>query len=137
MKIKILNGFIVISILILSIFFSNEPNKSYYKENDYTIKNNNNNTFKVNKNNETYGTFKVNANGETIEPDLIGVIGVNNVEGYVKKSDLYDEENQPKNPEEAIKYLEEGRDKKVRIINVYKSDGETIIGKYKVGASNN
>lgn len=56
----------------------------------------------------------------------------NNISGYVKKSDLYDESNQPSTPEEFISYVE-NRDKKgPRVIPIYDKDGKTIIGEYKI-----
>ena len=60
---------------------------------------------------------------------MIAVVGVNNIEGYVRKSDLYDEKNQPKNLDEAKAYMEKISS---RIIPVYKKDGKTVIGKYKI-----
>ena len=47
--------------------------------------------FKTNDNGETYGTYIDKGNGEWEEPDLMAVIGLNDVEGYVRKVDLYDE----------------------------------------------
>ena len=88
--------------------------------------------FKTNDNGETYGTYIDKGNGEWEEPDLMAVIGLNDVEGYVRKVDLYDEENQPNNPEEAIAYMEKKEKEGPRIIPVYKKDGKTIIGEYKI-----
>ena len=48
--------------------------------------------FETNDNGQTYGTYIANGDGKIQEPDLMAVVGINNVEGYVKKSDLYDEE---------------------------------------------
>lgn len=86
--------------------------------------------FKVNENNETYGTYIDKGDGAFDEPDLMEVLGDNNVEGYVRKSDLYDEANQPNNLEEAIAYMEKRERKGPRVIPVYKKDGKTIIGQY-------
>jgi len=67
-----------------------------------------------------------------IEPILIKANGVGGVEGYVRKSDLYNEKNQPQNPEEAIVYMKEYKQNKVRVIPLYDSDGKTIIGTYEI-----
>ena len=88
--------------------------------------------FKTNDNGETYGTYIDKGDGEYEEPDLMAVIGVNDVEGYVKKVDLYDEENQPNNPEEAIAYMEEREKEGPRLIPVYEKDGKTVIGEYRI-----
>ncbi|GAA0106692.1 hypothetical protein UT300013_33160 [Paraclostridium sordellii] len=88
--------------------------------------------FKTNDNGETYGTYIDKGDGEWEEPDLMAVVGVNDVEGYVKKVDLYDEENQPNNPEEAIAYMEEREKEGPRLIPVYEKDGKTVIGEYRI-----
>ncbi|CEP48279.1 MAG: hypothetical protein ACLUG9_05155 [Paraclostridium sordellii] len=88
--------------------------------------------FKINDNGETYGTYIDKGDGEYEEPDLMAVIGVNDVEGYVKKVDLYDEENQPNNPEEAIAYMEKREKEGPRLIPVYEKDGKTVIGEYRI-----
>ena len=88
--------------------------------------------FKINDNGETYGTYIDKGDGEYEEPDLMAVIGVNDVEGYVKKVDLYDEENQPNNPEEAIAYMEKREKEGPRLILVYEKDGKTVIGEYRI-----
>lgn len=88
--------------------------------------------FKTNDNGETYGTYIDKGDGEWEEPDLMAVIGVNDVEGYVKKVDLYDEENQPNNPEEAIAYMEKRKKEGPRLIPIYEKDGKTVIGEYRI-----
>ena len=88
--------------------------------------------FKTNDGGETYGTYIDKGDGEYEEPDLMAVIGVNDVEGYVKKVDLYDEENQPNNPEEAIAYMEKREKEGPRLIPVYEKDGKTVIGEYRI-----
>ncbi|CEP80493.1 hypothetical protein QJR30_08380 [Paraclostridium sordellii] len=88
--------------------------------------------FKTNDNGETYGTYIDKGDGEWEEPDLMAVIGVNDVEGYVKKVDLYDEENQPNNPEQAIAYMEKREKEGPRLIPIYEKDGRTVIGEYRI-----
>ena len=88
--------------------------------------------FETNDNGQTYGTYIDNGDGDLQEPDLIAVVGVDNVEGYVRKIDLYNEKNQPQNLEEAQDYIEKREKDGSRIIPVYKKDGKTVIGEYEV-----
>lgn len=61
---------------------------------------------------------------------MIPAVGLDNVEGYVVEADLYDFDSQPNTPEEAIKYT---KTRTSRTIPLYSNDGETVIGKYKIG----
>lgn len=87
--------------------------------------------YPVNENGQTYG--KDNDTGNS--PDLIAAIGENGVEGYVKQTDLM-ELGDANTLDEAIEY-----DKKRAVlasqgtyieIPLYKNDGETIIGKFRI-----
>ncbi|WP_434510380.1 hypothetical protein [Desulfitobacterium sp. AusDCA] len=83
---------------------------------------------KVNKNGETYGSLLyVTEAGQ--EPDLVQTVGVDGTEGYVKYSDLMGPE--VNTPEEAAAYMKEKHGP--RMIPLYASDGQTVIGKYKAG----
>ena len=115
----------IICLGILSTIFPTYANEIISKTID-TIRG----YFEINENGETYGTYIDKDNGEREEPDLIAVIGLNNVEGYVRKVDLYDEENQPNNPEEAIAYMKKREKDGPRIIPVYEKDGKTVIDEY-------
>lgn len=88
--------------------------------------------FLKNDDGQTYGTHIDHGNGEFEEPDLIAVVGEDNVEGYVKKSDLYNDLETPSTPEEAIEYTKKKEEQGPRFIPVYTNDGKTIIGKYMV-----
>ncbi|MGX4601724.1 hypothetical protein [Faecalimicrobium sp. JNUCC 81] len=130
MKLKLYAVGLSISILIVGygIFtISSADNNKIYKTID-TIRG----YFETNNNGETYGTYIDKGNGEWKEPDLMEVVGLNDVEGYVKKTDLYDKTNQPNNPEEALAYMEKREKEGPRIIPVYKKDGKTVIGEYKI-----
>lgn len=91
--------------------------------------------YKVNANGETYGS---SANAVSFEecPDLIAVIGNNGVKGYMHKSDSPLAE-QPSSPEEALK-LQAEREKlkeqgvKGRTVNVYASDGTTVVDTFTI-----
>ncbi|MGO0893025.1 hypothetical protein ACTPDS_19020, partial [Clostridioides difficile] len=102
------------------------------------ISNNENGNIRYNKNGETYGTSIINKDGDIIEePNLIYAQGENNVKGYVKKNDLYDEENQPQNPKEAVAYMKEKRKLSLNpfyknTIPIYDKDGITILGEFKI-----
>ncbi len=73
---------------------------------------------------ETYGSA-LDAKGPEQEPDLIKAIGVDGAHGYVRAAELNGEE--PKTPEEALAQQAKAT---VREINLYESDGKTIIGKF-------
>lgn len=82
--------------------------------------------------------FGVNANGDTFGversdgsvPDLVAVIATNGLEGYSYWKDL--QQPMPSSPAEALRWQEEhGAD--VIVIPVYLSDGETVIGEFRMG----
>jgi hypothetical protein len=66
--------------------------------------------------------------------NMIKAVGENNVEGYIFLDDLYNTENQPQNPQEAIAYMNmrEKSAKQYRTISLYDSDKITKIGEYKI-----
>lgn len=88
--------------------------------------------------------YGVNENGETFgncleviyvddEPDLMAAVGDNGIKGYVRKTELDGEK--PANPEEAVRMQEE-REKNGNppmVINVYESDGVTVIDTFTSG----
>lgn len=76
---------------------------------------------------EIYGSeYFLNLNG--IKPDLILAVGTNGEEGYIRAEEL---DNDPKTIEEALKYTPSNYE-----IPLYKEDGITIIGSFKVEAPN-
>ncbi|WP_129599764.1 hypothetical protein [Anaerophilus nitritogenes] len=81
---------------------------------------------RMNSSGETYGTA-AKARSIEEEPDLILAEGVDGVEGYVRSSDL--NANIAKSPQEAVKIM---KNKSPRFIPLYKSDGKTVIGKFKI-----
>lgn len=88
--------------------------------------------FETNDNGETYGTYIDKGDGEWEEPDLMAVVGLNDVDGYVRKVDLYDKSFNPNTPEEFLAYVEERDRKGPRVIPVYEKDGKTVIGEYRI-----
>lgn len=82
--------------------------------------------YSKNESGETYGSV-LKATSPANEPDLIQAIGEDGTIGYVRNSDLIGK--QPKTPEEAIKMNTEACEKE---INLYTSDGKTVIGKFKI-----
>lgn len=88
--------------------------------------------FMKNNTGQTYGTHIDNGIGEWEEPDLIAVVGEDNIEGYVKKSDLYNDLEMPSTPEEAIEYTKKKEEQGARFIPVYTEDGKTVIGEYMI-----
>ena len=131
MKLKLCVIGLSVSVLVtgygISMISSADDNSKIHKTID-TIRG----YFETNDNGETYGTYIDKGDGEWQEPDLIEAVGLNNIEGYVRKVDLYDEENQPNNPEEAIAYMKKREKEGPRIIPVYKKDGKTVIGEYRI-----
>lgn len=86
-----------------------------------------NTSFSKNASGETYGSARDVSPNER-NPDLIEAMAANGEIGYVRANDLNGKE--PKSIEEAL-----AQNGKRREINVYKSDGKTIIGKFKIGSS--
>lgn len=100
--------------------------------------------YEVNVNGQTYGNVNPELPPELqVYPDLIAAIGIDDVEGYVYASDLNGD--QPKNPEEAIAYMENleqeietaklTRQEYLDTIPLYDSDGVTIIGAFPISFS--
>ena len=94
---------------------------------------------KENNNGQTYGSELYSTEYDN-GPDLILVEMENGKTGYVYRDEFYDNENQPNNPEEAVAYMEkvEKNIKKYgyyKLIPVYKEDGKTEIGSFKIGGN--
>ncbi len=81
----------------------------------------------VNDRGETYG---VEGAGGT--PDLIAAIATNGRQGYVRRSDLDAAQGDPASPEEALAWQAQHAGDVV-YIPVYSLDGETVIGRFRVG----
>ena len=82
--------------------------------------------YEVNENGQTYGVI-ADVVYKSDYPDLIGVIGDNGNVGYVYTSEF--EGEAPSSPEEAIRMQKEREmaGNPPIVINVYESDGETVI----------
>jgi hypothetical protein len=95
--------------------------------------------YAVNANGQTYAAVgNLNLRTPDEEPDLIACAGIDGTEGYCYKTDLDGE--RPKNPEEALEYMRrlekaiaESEDGYTRVIPLYESDGETVIGSFGIG----
>jgi hypothetical protein len=96
-------------------------------------------TTAINENGETFGSasfgfvdsIQVILPGDL--PELTRVEGDNGIVGYVRTSELNDES--PSSPEEAVRMMQE-REKygaTIRILNVYQSDGVTVIDTFTKG----
>ncbi len=97
--------------------------------------------YQLNERGQTYGSVDTNVPPEEqVLPELISAIGIDGTRGYVYSSDLSGE--QPKNPEEALEYMEK-REEELRIaisenreylryVPLYKSDGVTVIGSFGI-----
>ncbi|MEG0022475.1 MAG: hypothetical protein RR745_06405 [Bacilli bacterium] len=148
-KIYVLGAIVVlVGIISLKFTYSNDSehvtkyNNNYETEYEIKItnlqKDSERGHFLTNENGQTYGTYIDKGTGETLEPDLMLVEGNNNfgtITGYVKKTEFYDQQNQPNNPEEAVEYMKKQKEKKCheKLIPVYTHDGKTVIGEFKIG----
>lgn len=85
--------------------------------------------FDVNENGESYGDY-FQAMEAGVDPDLIAAQGVDGTRGYVRASDL--EEPMPESPDAALALQAERRASGYagRYINLYASDGLTVIGSF-------
>ncbi|GLX66053.1 hypothetical protein MU1_03970 [Paenibacillus glycanilyticus] len=84
--------------------------------------------YQTNEQGETYGHGPFTG----VEPDLIKAEGENGVVGYVKASDLSPSYS---SPEEALANQELLNKSEYRSIHLYKSDGKTIIGEFRMYSS--
>ncbi len=82
----------------------------------------------VNANGDTYGVLGSDAG----EPDLVAVEATNGRSGYVYASELAG--YTPTSPDDAAAWMAEHGDE-VRIIPVYESDGETVVGEFHQGGA--
>jgi hypothetical protein len=83
--------------------------------------------YQINDNGQTYGSAMLEST-KGYEPDLISAIGIDESEGYVYATDLNG--TVPNTPEEAIELMAHRSDS--REIPLYKSDGKTIIGIFRI-----
>ncbi|MDM4762784.1 hypothetical protein QT381_07165 [Galbitalea sp. SE-J8] len=87
--------------------------------------------YAVNANGQSYGSA-ADANSPDTEPDLIGVVADNGKTGYVLKTELAEADGSNiTSPEEAVKW-ENGGAKVNHTVDVYESDGTTVIGTFTV-----
>lgn len=84
-----------------------------------------------NKNGQTYGVVR-QWTAEENYPDLVGAVGIDGTEGYVLSKELLNRVI-PSSPEEAVSLMSNRDYIQGRIINLYSSDGTTVIGQFKAG----
>lgn len=81
--------------------------------------------YKINANGQSYG---IGAHAEYVSdlPDLVAAVGDNGVEGYVYASEFL---KSPANPTGALEYKKkiESGEYVPAVINVYESDGKTVV----------
>lgn len=84
----------------------------------------------VNSSGETFGSMLFVTNYED-RPDLIAAVGVDGVEGYIRKSDFDGE--MPSSPEEAVKLMHSPEYLyTARVVPLYDSEGKKVIGKFRI-----
>ncbi|NMS89232.1 M56 family metallopeptidase [Clostridioides difficile] len=127
-KIKLGFKFLLTFIIVGSMFSINANS-----EQNGDILGNTAGKISYNKNGEAYGISITDSKGALVEPELIQAVGVGKKVGYVRKRDLYDCDNQPKTPEEAVLYT---RKRSFNIfkksIPLYDKEGVKTIGRFKV-----
>lgn len=105
----------IITLLFTSLVFvnasSNNTNKNYYLTNSHG---------------ETYGNL-IQAMNIGYEPDLIQATGVGEIDGYIRNSEANG--NTPVSPEDAAFFNQKNVP---YYINLYESDGKTVIGKFLI-----
>lgn len=87
--------------------------------------------YPINEQGQTYGQGPYPA-GTTQVPDLISATGENGVNGYVKATDL---NSNVSTPEEAYAYQKSMEELGYKSIPLYKSDGKTVIGGFRLYSS--
>ena len=116
-----------------NVYFYSKGQVQFYNGNGYTTYESNSSPLislvaksisavPTNENGEVYGS-EIFLEAIGVKADLISAIGENGVEGYVKATDL--DGPAAKNPTEAVKQVRANR-----IIPLYESDGETVIGSF-------
>ncbi|TQK74277.1 hypothetical protein FB479_102920 [Brevibacillus sp. AG162] len=88
--------------------------------------------YPVNEQGQSFGAGPF-PEGASQEPDLIKAEGEKGVEGYVRSSDLSPAVS---TPEEAIAFQKIIEATGFRSIPLYKSDGKTVIGEFRLYSSN-
>lgn len=93
--------------------------------------------YPVNSSGQTYGIDWHGDNYDENAPDLVAAVGENDVEGYVKRTELQDEGDFVSSPQEALAYMEEKEALKqsgveYRAINLYDLEGKNVIGEFRV-----
>ncbi|MDF2682171.1 MAG: pPPM1a [Brevibacillus sp.] len=88
--------------------------------------------YPVNEQGQTYGSGLSLLPGPSKEPDLLLAKGENGIVGYVKSSDLSPSVS---SPEEAIAYQKSMEAVGYRSIPLYKLDGITVIGEFRLYSS--
>ncbi|MGG1660856.1 hypothetical protein [Brevibacillus sp. NRS-1366] len=88
--------------------------------------------YPFNEQGQTYGPVP-HSSKSTHLPDLISATGENGVVGYVKATDL---DPKVSSPEEAIAYQKSIEAIGYKSVPLYKSDGKTVIGEFRLYSSN-
>ena len=88
--------------------------------------------FDVNENGETFGSASDVIYVED-EPDLMAALGDNGKEGYIRKSEADGGVSECSTPEETVRKIEELTANGPRVINLYESDGVTVIDTFTMG----
>lgn len=117
-------AFALAGVIMGSFIFAAASNENTSQDNKQKVE------FAKNAFGETYGSGAV-VDSFKDWPDLVQAYGVDGMIGYIRKSEF--DEDMPKSPEEAISKQNK---QETRVINLYESDGKTVIGKFEIKPSN-
>lgn len=125
----------IITAIVLIVFIIIFVVKMESSTENQTSSNETKTPFPVNEHGQTYGTPVIPSGPGEVghEPDLIRTKGENGVVGYVKATDLTSNFLSPK---EALAHQESAKNAGYVSIPLYKSDGKTVIGEFRMSSSN-
>lgn len=87
--------------------------------------------YDTNKNGQSFGIIYPNT-AKKDYPDLVGAVGIDGTKGYVYSAELFGGVN-PSSPKAASALMMDRDYIQGKIVNLYASDGVTIIGKFLAG----
>ncbi|MBY0083613.1 MULTISPECIES: hypothetical protein [Brevibacillus] len=131
MKKKVFIGAALVVIGLVAALVINQSGALFSTMNYKGALSQNTPNYPINEQGQTYGEGPYPV-GTTQVPDLISATGENGVNGYVKASDL---NTNVSSPEEAYAYQKSMEELGYKSIPLYKSDGKTVIGEFRLYSS--
>ncbi|MFF2531522.1 hypothetical protein ACFVS2_21680 [Brevibacillus sp. NPDC058079] len=131
MKKKLFIGAALVVMGFVAVLVVNQSGALFSPMNYKGASNSNIPNYPINDQGQTYGQGPYPV-GTTQVPDLISATGENGVNGYVKATDL---NANVSTPEEAYAYQKSMEKLGYKSIPLYKSDGKTVIGEFRLYSS--